>query len=82
MAQAEKTTKARKKTGRPSSYSDKIATEICRSIAERESLRKICADDDMPDKTTVLRWLAAEENSQFRTQYAHAREMQAALLWA
>ena len=81
MAQTKRATKAKKKTGRPSSYSDKIATEICRRIAERESLRKICADDDMPDKTTVLRWLADEEKSQFRTQYAHAREMQADTLF-
>jgi hypothetical protein len=70
-----------KKRGRPSDYSDKTASEICRRIAERESLRKICADSDMPDKTTVLRWLAAEENAEFRTQYAHAREMQADALF-
>ncbi len=69
------------KRGRPSGYTEAIAAEICRRIAERESLRKICADPDMPDKTTVLRWLAAEENTEFRTQYAHAREMQADTLF-
>ncbi len=69
------------KRGRPSGYSDALAVEICRRIAERESLRKICADPDMPDKTTVLRWLAAKENAEFRTQYAHAREMQADTLF-
>ncbi len=76
-----KATGATKKRGRPSDYSDKIAAEICRRIAERESLRKICADPEMPDKTTVLRWLAAKENAEFRTKYAHAREMQADTLF-
>ena len=70
-----------RKAGRPSGYTEAIAVEICRRIAERESLRKICADPDMPDKTTVLRWLAAKENAEFRTQYAHAREMQADALF-
>ncbi len=60
--------KKAKKVGRPSGYTEAIAVEICRRIAERESLRKICADPDMPDKTTVLRWLAAEENAEFRIQ--------------
>jgi hypothetical protein len=73
--------KSPKKRGRPSDYSAKIAFEICSRIAERESLRKICAEPDMPDKTTVLRWLAEEENAEFRTQYAHAREMQADALF-
>ncbi len=73
--------KTTSKRGRPSGYSDALAVEICRRIAERESLRKICADPDMPDKTTVLRWLAAKENAEFRTQYAHAREMQADTLF-
>ncbi len=70
-----------RKAGRPSGYTEAIAVEICRRIAERESLRKICAGPDMPDKTTVLRWLAAKENAEFRTQYAHAREMQADTLF-
>ena len=76
-----KTSKTPRKRGRPTSYTDALAAEICRRIADRESLRKICADSDMPDKTTVLRWLAGEENGQFRTQYAHAREMQADALF-
>ena len=31
----------------------------------------------MPDKATVLRWLADREKAEFRDQYAHARAMQA-----
>jgi hypothetical protein len=40
-----------------------------------ESLREICRDEAMPDKSTVMRWLAS--NQEFRDQYAGAREAQA-----
>lgn len=66
-----------KKTGRPTDFSEKIVDQICERISEGESLRTICADDNMPTKTTVFRWLAKEENKEFRDQYARAREIQA-----
>lgn len=40
-----------------------------------ETLRQICRDEGMPDKSTVLRWLAS--NAEFCDQYARAREIQA-----
>lgn len=61
--------------GRPSDYSAEIATLICTRLGLGESLREICRDDDMPSKSTVMRWLAS--NSEFRDQYACAREVQA-----
>lgn len=67
--------KKRKVTGRPSTYTPELALQICEQIAGGTSLRKVCAQDGMPDKTTVLRWLL--KNEDFRTQYTHAREMQA-----
>lgn len=63
--------------GRPSTFTQETADAICTRLAEGESLRKICADDEMPDQTTVYRWLRAEENEPFRQQYARAREDQA-----
>lgn len=60
---------------RPSDYTQETADLICERISEGESLRKICADDEMPNKATVFRWLAA--HAEFRDQYAHAREAQA-----
>ena len=48
-------TDKKRKTGRPSRYSDETTAEICRRLAEGESLRKVCADKTMPDKATVLR---------------------------
>jgi hypothetical protein len=64
---------------RPSKYSPVIAATICSAIADGVSVRKICARDDMPDKATVMRWLA--EHEEFRRQYAAARELQADLLF-
>jgi hypothetical protein len=53
----------------------KAQEEICRRLIEGESLRAICAGEDMPCRMTVCRWLAAEEG--FRTMYAMARKLQA-----
>lgn len=71
-------------SGRPSSFSEETAETICARLANGESLRKICCDADMPDQTTVIRWLAKSEMDDapeqfklFRQQYARAREMQA-----
>lgn len=61
--------------GRPSDYTSETAHLICSRLAEGESLRSICREDDMPDKSTVLRWLDA--HPAFRDQYARAREVQA-----
>nr|WP_225669207.1 terminase small subunit protein [Bradyrhizobium hereditatis] len=44
-------------------------------MAEGESLRTICKAEDMPDKSTVFRWLA--EHQDFRDQYARASEARA-----
>lgn len=61
--------------GRPSDFTDDIASEICTRLASPRSLRSIALDDDMPDQRTIFRWLAAHEG--FRQQYARAREAQA-----
>ena len=61
--------------GRPSSYSAEMVVEICSRIAEGQSVRAICTDEQMPDMRTIFRWLDAHED--FRQQYARARDMQA-----
>ena len=63
------------KAGRPSSYSEATATAICERLAVGQSLREICRDRDMPNKSTVFRWLAG--NKEFREQYAAAHVVQA-----
>ena len=64
-----------KKIGRPSSFSQQIADIICIRISEGESLKSITLDEDMPDRATVYRWLAADPA--FCDMYARAREDQA-----
>jgi hypothetical protein len=61
--------------GRPSSFSEEIADTICERLIDGQSLRAICTDGDMPNASTVTRWLAS--NEAFRAQYTHAREAQA-----
>ena len=61
-------------------YTQDIADTICKRIAEGESLRSICADDSMPCRFTVLKWL--KDIDGFSIQYAQARESQMELLGA
>lgn len=64
-----------KPTGRPSSYTDEVAADICAMIAEGRSLKSICSDEGMPHMSTVFRWLGVHET--FRDNYARARDAQA-----
>ena len=62
--------------GRPSTYTQEIADKICHRLAQGESLRAICRDDDMPNASTVCcDWV--ERYPDFALQYARAREAQA-----
>ena len=63
------------KLGRPSSYSQDKAAEICARLVEGESLKSICRDPLMPDIKTVYLWMA--QNETFLHQYAKAKEDQA-----
>ena len=71
----------KRKIGRPSLYTEALAAEICRRLAEGETLRSVCRDKAMPDKATILRWLADKKKADFREQYVYAREMQADALF-
>ena len=61
--------------GRPSSYTPELGDLILNGLIAGESMRKLCAPEDMPDRGTVVRWLA--EHPDFEAKYAHAREAQA-----
>lgn len=64
--------------GKPTAFDQTTADSICERLADGESLRTICANDDMPSKAAVFRWLHAEPD--FADQYARAREAQAEAL--
>ena len=62
------------KRGRPSKYTPELAERILRRMYSGESLRSICRDPDIPDRTTVDLWRV--KNEEFYRQYAHARRAQ------
>jgi len=61
-------------TGRPSTYSEELATSICERIAEGESLVTICKDANYPCFRTVFNWINSKP--EFLQLYARARESQ------
>lgn len=75
---AKKATK--KKTGRPSKYTKKLADKICALIAAdpRNTMRRIASMKGMPSMSMICRWLGVHEY--FREQYARAKESQAEIM--
>ncbi|HHZ65525.1 MAG TPA: terminase small subunit, partial [Flavobacteriales bacterium] len=61
--------------GRPSTFTQKTADEICFKIIDGLSLRAICAVKGMPPLRTLMGWV--ENNESFQQQYTRARQMQA-----
>lgn len=62
-----------KRIGRPGPpFTEELAGKICERITGGESLLDICRDDDMPSRSTVLRW--QYEFPAFEAAYARARE--------
>lgn len=75
MAAKKDSAKPEKRDGRKK-YRPDAQERILERLAGGESLRTICEDADMPEKTTVLRWVVNDENG-FAAKYARAREAQA-----
>lgn len=65
---------------RQSEFNQAVVDVICERLAEGESLRSICRDEEMPSLVTVFKWLSQQES--FANQYARAREEQAEALAA
>lgn len=61
--------------GRPSMHTPEMASEICRRLANGESLRQICRTPGMPDESTVREW-ARNDHEGFSPHYERARELQ------
>ena len=60
--------------GRPTLYSEELGQRICAKLAEGESLRAVCAGEDMPHESTVRSW-AIDPNHPISTQFRTAREV-------
>lgn len=61
--------------GRPSSYNQDIAQEVCSRIVEGESLRSICRDPSMPGLKTIFDWFP--KHPEFTQQYEKAMAQRA-----
>jgi len=68
----------KKRAGRPSKFTNELATEILERISSGESLRQITRDAHMPVISTVYVWMMKDPT--FSEQYAKAREEQAETL--
>ena len=55
-------------------YTDEIGAELCRRVVEGRLIDEVCTDSDMPDRTTVYRWLRDPQKASFASAYGHARE--------
>lgn len=60
--------------GRMSEYAPEIGDAICELITEGNSVREICAVQEMPAMSTIFRWLSVHK--EFAEQYARAKEVQ------
>ncbi len=60
--------------GRPSTYTREAADQVCALLANGESLRDICRDEDMPPESTVRGW-AVDDLDGFAARYARARDI-------
>jgi hypothetical protein len=64
--------------GRPSTYREDIAREICERLSDGESLNGMCGPDrpeGWPDRRTVRAW--RNSNPDFDAMYARAKQAQA-----
>jgi len=58
--------------GRPTDYTLELSDRICARLANGESMRTVCLDDDMPSRETLFRWIRT--NTEFHDHYAHAKQ--------
>lgn len=61
----------KRKAGRPALHTPELAKEVCRRLMTGKSLRRVCEDDAMPHRDTVLSWIH-EDLGGFFGQYQRA----------
>lgn len=59
-------------TGRPTIYTENLATEILTRISMGESVRRISMDKDMPSQQCIYEWIFKDLNG-FGEKYAQAK---------
>ena len=72
---------AKRKRGRPSKYSDAVVDKICLRLVNGESLRRICADPEMPSLSTIWNWYRKEDiKADFLERFLRARAFQSLVM--
>ncbi len=61
--------------GRPTTFTESLAEDICNRIANGQMLGAICEKPGMPNRRTIYRWL--EENEEFAKCFRMARRISA-----
>lgn len=59
---------------RPLSYTPELANAICEQLAACGSLRAVCRQDGMPNRTTIMRWVVDDIDG-FAAKYARAKDL-------
>jgi len=57
--------------GRPTDYTPELAAEICSRLSVGNSMRKVCEDEGMPDRSSIFLWMS--KYPEFSSQYANAK---------
>lgn len=65
------------KQGRPTIYTKKLADDICKRLADGESLNKISKDNKMPTRSTIHKWLLEENKEYFSDNYKFSCDIRA-----
>ena len=68
----------KRKAGRPTLYNEQVGKAVCELITQGYTLRQIGELSNMPDKSTIIRWLSIHD--EFRDQYARAHETRALVM--
>lgn len=61
--------------GRPSKFTEELASDICARIAAGESVRSVLSGENMPTRQTFYNWISNKKS--FFDNYARAREVAA-----
>lgn len=59
---------------RPTSYTQALADAICEKLSACGSLRAVCRQEGMPNRTTVMRWVIDDIDG-FAAKYARAKDI-------
>ena len=59
--------------GRPSKFTEAVASEIVSRLSAGETLRSICRDENMPSWQSIYNWIS--DNEEFSGRIARAREL-------